>query len=61
MASFLLAWHRATVDLKVAYKRGEGSTRRIDFTRYVVPEQTNCGVGPGHGLIAAVAQYHVAG
>eukprot|EP00969_Alexandrium_andersonii_P358398 15450912-Alexandrium_andersonii.AAC.1 len=58
MASSLLAWHRATVDLKLAYRRGEGSNRWIDFSRYVVHGQTNRGVGPGYGLVTAVAQIH---
>eukprot|EP00969_Alexandrium_andersonii_P130550 5772837-Alexandrium_andersonii.AAC.1 len=61
MASFLLVWHRATVDLRMAYRRGEGNARQIDLKRYVVSEQTNRGVGPGLGLITTVTHIHVTG
>eukprot|EP00969_Alexandrium_andersonii_P338473 14958595-Alexandrium_andersonii.AAC.1 len=45
----------------MAYRRGDASTRRIDYSRYVVPEQTNRGVGPGIGLVTTVTQIHVTG
>eukprot|EP00969_Alexandrium_andersonii_P001255 56051-Alexandrium_andersonii.AAC.1 len=61
MASFLLVWHRATVDLKMALRRGDGLNRQVDLSRYVVPEQTLRGVGPGYALNTTVTQYHVSG
>eukprot|EP00969_Alexandrium_andersonii_P191840 8473021-Alexandrium_andersonii.AAC.1 len=61
MASFLLVWRRATVDLKASYRRGGAGARQIDYSRSVVPEQTNRGVGPGVGLATTVAQIQVTG
>eukprot|EP00969_Alexandrium_andersonii_P157354 6955246-Alexandrium_andersonii.AAC.1 len=59
MASCLTVWHRATVDLRMAYKNGEGRDRRMDINRYVIPEQASRGVGPGRGLVSTVTQYVV--
>eukprot|EP00969_Alexandrium_andersonii_P339402 15002526-Alexandrium_andersonii.AAC.1 len=61
MASFLTVWHRATVDLRMAYTNGEGRDRRMDITRYVIPEQVSRGVGPGRGLVSTATQYVVTG
>eukprot|EP00969_Alexandrium_andersonii_P264460 11688517-Alexandrium_andersonii.AAC.1 len=59
MPSFLMAWHRATVDLKASYRRGGRRNLGVGRAQYIVPEQTKRGVGPGVGLTTTVTQIHV--